>query len=39
MQTTVPGIYAIGAARADYAGMLMDAVADAQAASNAIATN
>ena len=39
MQTTVPGIYAIGAARADYAGMLMDAVADAQAAANAIATN
>ena len=39
MQTSTPGIYAIGGARADYAGTLMDAAADAQAAANAIAMN
>jgi thioredoxin reductase (NADPH) len=38
MQTTLPGLYAIGAARADHGGAIADAVADAVAAAQAIAS-
>lgn len=37
MQTTLPGLYAIGATRANHGGTVADAVADAVAAAQAIA--
>ena len=37
MQATLPGLYAIGAARADHGGAVADAFADAAAAAQAIA--